>query len=176
MHSPFLAVPLTPVHPQAGLEQNLHDDFIKATKYVQYSTARALPFSTPQQLDFYAHFKQATVGPNTLGKPSPSAMVCFGTHYGLVTDKPSFLDVKGRAKWTSWTKLGEMDKPEAMRLYCGMLSDLQPGWNGPAVQNALELGFENKYTQLVISSPKVPIGQQLAAGNAGGATGICRQC
>lgn len=65
---------------EAGLEQTLEDDFRRATKYVGAVSRRALPFSTPQQLDFYAHFKQATVGPNTLGKPFPSAMVCFETY------------------------------------------------------------------------------------------------
>jgi len=54
--------------------------------------------TTDLQLKFYSYFKQATEGPNT--KP-----------------KPSFWDIPGQVKWSSWKNLGSMTKEEAMAAY-----------------------------------------------------------
>ncbi|XKL65836.1 hypothetical protein PGB90_009256 [Kerria lacca] len=65
---------------------------------------RNLPKNGPAQpshhimLKFYAYFKQATEGPNA----SP---------------KPPFWDIVKKAKWDAWSKLGNMDRETAMKLY-----------------------------------------------------------
>lgn len=59
--------------------------------------------SNDQLLQLYAHFKQASVGPNT-------------------TPKPAIFDLKGSAKWQSWSALGKMDKATAQAKYVQMVS------------------------------------------------------
>lgn len=54
--------------------------------------------SNEEKLHLYSRFKQATFGKNT-------------------TDKPGWLDMKGKAKWEAWTALGDMSKEQAMTEY-----------------------------------------------------------
>jgi acyl-CoA-binding protein len=58
--------------------------------------------SNEDKLYFYAHYKQATVGP------------CSESD----VKKPSIIDITAKAKWDAWNKLGDMDKEEAMENYC----------------------------------------------------------
>jgi len=57
------------------------------------------------KLELYALFKQATEGKNQ--KPKPSAM-----------------DFVGKYKWQAWTKLGDMSKEEASKVYIGKVESL----------------------------------------------------
>uniref|UniRef100_I3JGR7 Acyl-CoA binding domain containing 5a n=1 Tax=Oreochromis niloticus TaxID=8128 RepID=I3JGR7_ORENI len=54
--------------------------------------------SNDMMLKFYSYYKQATVGPCNI-------------------PRPSFWDVVGKAKWDAWNSLGEMSKEEAMSSY-----------------------------------------------------------
>lgn len=49
-------------------------------------------------LRFYAYYKQATEGPNTMAKPN-------------------FWEVVKKAKWEAWAKLGNMSREQAMINY-----------------------------------------------------------
>uniref|UniRef100_A0A3B4WR83 ACB domain-containing protein n=1 Tax=Seriola lalandi dorsalis TaxID=1841481 RepID=A0A3B4WR83_SERLL len=50
-------------------------------------------------LMFYSYYKQATLGPCNIPRPS------------------GFWDTRGKAKWDAWSSLGNMTKEEAMKNY-----------------------------------------------------------
>ena len=54
--------------------------------------------SNDEKLYLYSRFKQASFGKNT-------------------TEKPGWLDMKGKAKWEAWNALGDMSKEQAMTEY-----------------------------------------------------------
>lgn len=54
--------------------------------------------SNEEKLYLYSRFKQATIGKNN-------------------TEKPGWLDVKGKAKWDAWNELGDQSKEQAMAEY-----------------------------------------------------------
>ncbi|TPX40654.1 hypothetical protein SeMB42_g05907 [Synchytrium endobioticum] len=56
------------------------------------------PLSNAQRLEFYAAYKQGTIGKNT-------------------TDKPGMFNLEGRYKWDAWTQLGDMTPEAAMQKY-----------------------------------------------------------
>lgn len=60
---------------------------------------------TFQQLRLYAYFKQATVGPCKIARPS-------------------MLDFSGCAKWDAWTALGDLAKGDAMEYYTNLVAEL----------------------------------------------------
>ena len=74
------------------------------------SLAGAGDLSDDQLLKLYALFKQGTDGPCT-------------------SAKPSFFDLKGKAKWGAWSALGALPPAEARRQYVELLSAAQPGWD-----------------------------------------------
>jgi diazepam-binding inhibitor (GABA receptor modulator, acyl-CoA-binding protein) len=59
--------------------------------------------SNDQLLQLYAHFKQGSVGPNR-------------------TPKPGMFDLKGAAKWSSWSSLGAMSQEAAQAKYVQLVS------------------------------------------------------
>lgn len=81
--------------------------FDEASKYL--SGASKIKLSNDQKLQFYALFKQATVGP--CDKP-----------------KPGLLEMVERAKWNAWHSLGKMGKDLAIAEYVKLLDTIAPQW------------------------------------------------
>ncbi|KAG6937851.1 diazepam binding inhibitor, acyl-CoA binding protein [Chelydra serpentina] len=59
-----------------------------------------------EMLYIYSHFKQATVG-------------------DINTERPGFLDFKGKAKWDAWSALKGLAKEEAMKAYIAKVEELK---------------------------------------------------
>nr|XP_043902374.1 acyl-CoA-binding domain-containing protein 5-B-like isoform X2 [Solea senegalensis] len=81
-------------------KHSLQAKFAAAVK-VMRSLPEEGPFqpSDDMMLMFYSYFKQATVGPCNISRPS------------------GFWDSHGKAKWDAWSSLGNMSKEEAMKNY-----------------------------------------------------------
>ncbi|XP_032386777.1 acyl-CoA-binding domain-containing protein 5A isoform X1 [Etheostoma spectabile] len=81
-------------------KHSLEAKFVAAVKVI-----RSLPEEGPFQpsddmmLLFYSYYKQATLGPCNIPRPN------------------GFWDTRGKAKWDSWSALGNMTKEEAMKNY-----------------------------------------------------------
>lgn len=70
-------------------------------------------------LELYANFKQATVGDCNTGKLCRKVLSVSAhmlTNF-LQTDKPGFLDFKGKAKWEAWNAKKGVTKDAAMEAY-----------------------------------------------------------
>jgi len=91
--------------------------FDEAAEYL--SNNSSIQLSTPQKLQFYALFKQATVGP--CNKP-----------------KPGLLEMVERAKWNAWKDLGKMTKEEAIAAYVQLLDSVQPTWREETEEEDLD--------------------------------------
>lgn len=92
------------------MSSNVEDNFNLAATYIQ---SHHHEFDKTALLQFYAFYKQATVG-------------------GLDTatqSRPSFFKLQERAKYDSWQALGSMDKSQAMHEYTELLSSLKPHWD-----------------------------------------------
>ncbi|XP_007057109.1 acyl-CoA-binding protein isoform X1 [Chelonia mydas] len=59
-----------------------------------------------EMLYIYSHFKQATVG-------------------DINTERPGFLDFKGKAKWDAWNALKGIPKEEAVKAYIAKVEELK---------------------------------------------------
>ncbi|CAM5147044.1 unnamed protein product [Eretmochelys imbricata] len=59
-----------------------------------------------EMLYIYSYFKQATVG-------------------DINTERPGFLDFKGKAKWDAWNVLKGIAKEEAMKAYIAKVEELK---------------------------------------------------
>lgn len=80
----------------------LEQEFYRAVDYVNklsYTPDNAI------LLELYGYYKQATVGDNA-------------------TDKPSWFDMKGTAKWHAWMKMYGMPKSSAMTKYIALSKTL----------------------------------------------------
>ncbi len=86
-------------------------DFEKAGQYVREMPA-SVSVSNETKLGFYAHFKQATVGP-------------CAKHGG---SQPYKIQFEARAKWDAWNALGEMTAEEAKNKYVQLLDSVVPDW------------------------------------------------
>ncbi|XP_031176405.1 acyl-CoA-binding domain-containing protein 5-B-like isoform X2 [Sander lucioperca] len=81
-------------------KHSLEAKFVAAVEVI-----RSLPEEGPFQpsddmmLLFYSYYKQATVGPCNIPRPN------------------GFWDTRGKAKWDSWSSLGNMTKEKAMKNY-----------------------------------------------------------
>lgn len=85
-------------------DNNLHTQFEQAAE-----KARGIQgVSTDNKKKLYAYYKQATEG------PIKSTSVT----------RPGIFDQVGRAKFDSWSDLGDMSKEEAMRLYIALVESL----------------------------------------------------
>lgn len=74
--------------------------------------------SNEQRLTLYAFFKQANLGTCSTEKP------------------PSAVDIAGRAKWESWSALGDMPKDSAKDQYVGVVQELFPPFDPTGANNA----------------------------------------
>jgi len=75
--------------------------------------------SNDDLLQMYAHFKQATLGPNG------------GT-------RPSAFNVKDCYKYDAWKGLGNMSSDACKEAYCALADRLKPGWREAANQTSAE--------------------------------------
>ena len=81
--------------------------FDEAAAYL--SDAHHIKLSSEQKLQFYAYFKQATLGP--CDKP-----------------QPGLFELVERAKWKAWKALGRMSKDEAVAQHVKLLHAIAPQW------------------------------------------------
>ncbi|KAI3375243.1 hypothetical protein L3Q82_021739 [Scortum barcoo] len=86
-------------------KHSLQAKFAAAVKVIQ-SLPEEGPFqpSDDMMLMFYSYYKQATLGPCNISRPT------------------GFWDTRGKAKWDAWSSLGNMTKEEAMKNY---IEDIQ---------------------------------------------------
>ncbi|XP_067405670.1 acyl-CoA-binding protein isoform X1 [Emydura macquarii macquarii] len=87
----------------AGHEQQKMAEFDKAAEEVKQLKSQP---TDEEMLYIYSHFKQATVG-------------------DINTERPGFLDFKGKAKWDAWNALKGMAKEEAMKAYIAKVEELK---------------------------------------------------
>lgn len=81
---------------------NVQLDFEKAKKRLESSS---IDVDNETKLKLYGLFKQSTQG------------VCS-------TSKPALTDFVGRAKWTSWSSLGQLSKIDAQKQYIQLIDQL----------------------------------------------------
>lgn len=101
---------------QSDEELEIDVEFEEATKYVRGIAGTA---KSDDLLYFYARFKQAKEGPCN-------------------TPKPSFYQLNEKAKWSSWSDLGDMDKEVAMKQYVERLYEIDPVWRVSEVKEPTE--------------------------------------
>lgn len=85
-------------------EDELTTKFIKCSKHIQ-SIAGSLDNDT--LLKLYGLYKQSNEGPCNV-------------------PKPSWYDMKGKAKWEAWKSLGSLDRNEAKKSYIDLVLTLSP--------------------------------------------------
>lgn len=101
------------------MTSNVENDFKKACRYVEMTHHK---LSKDLLIELYALYKQATVGPCNI-------------------QKPSLFDFAARAKWTSWSKLGDMSSRVAMSSYVGRLSRDEPLWSAECSDQSENTGI-----------------------------------
>lgn len=82
--------------------------FEKAANYVELHASEG-QLARDDLLKLYGLFKQATQGRCT-------------------APRPSFLNQKGRSKWSAWNSLGDMSSEDAKLAYVDCLSSIKPEW------------------------------------------------
>ncbi len=87
-------------------------DFDKAVAYIRSLPKGESTITQEQQLQFYANFKQATVGKCT-------------QHGG---SQPWAVQFEARAKWDAWNNLGTKSADNAKADYVKLLDQTQPNW------------------------------------------------
>lgn len=105
------------------------EDFNLAANYIQSNHQN---FSKANLLNFYAFYKQITVG--SLDPASNS--------------KPSFFQFNERAKWEAWYALGAMSENDARTKYINLLTTLKPEW----IDSALD--HKSSVSGVTVSRPK----------------------
>jgi len=102
-----------------GASAHLELDFEQATKYV-----RGLAGSARQEdlLYFYARYKQATVGPCNV-------------------EKPSFYQLTEKAKWNAWNDLGNKSRTDAQLEYIQRLTELEPEFSQSEIAEPGDRGW-----------------------------------
>lgn len=91
------------------MSDNVESTFNLAANYIQ---SHHNEFNKNDLLQFYAFYKQSTVG--ELDTKTQS--------------RPSFFKIQERAKYDAWAALQSMTKVEAMTLYIELLTKLSPKW------------------------------------------------
>ena len=86
--------------------------FDQAVEYVRALPKGESTITQEQQLQFYANFKQATVGP-------------CSQHGG---SQPWAVQFEARAKWDAWNALGSKTAEDAKSDYVKLLDQTQPNW------------------------------------------------
>lgn len=87
-------------------------DFDKAVAYIRSLPKGESTITQEQQLEFYANFKQATVGP-------------CSQHGG---SQPWAVQFEARAKWDAWNNLGSKSSDDAKADYVKLLDQTQTNW------------------------------------------------
>lgn len=93
----------------SGLQQDdsdLDDLFHYATEHMKTLVGT---LHSEDLLFFYGRYKQSTIGPCNV-------------------DKPSFFDFTGKEKWNAWKNMGDMTKECAKDEYIQKLCSVDPGW------------------------------------------------
>lgn len=88
------------------LETELKDRFLSAADFLR---SKAHQLDSPQLLELYAHYKQATTGECT-------------------TPRPRWHEMAGKQKWDAWKNLNNMSKDDAMKVYIRLVSEIDPDW------------------------------------------------
>lgn len=88
----------------------IEDKFNAAADFIQSNHQH---FNKNELLQFYAFYKQSTVG--SLNTQTQS--------------RPSFFKIQERSKYDAWCSLGKMEKVEAMESYVDLLTKLKPNWD-----------------------------------------------
>lgn len=89
------------------VNDDLTDKFLKAAKHLQ----TLLPdVNNDKLLVLYAYYKQGTEG-------------------SCNVPKPSWYDMKGKAKWEAWKNLGNMSQDEAKEFYVKKIEELDPNFS-----------------------------------------------
>ncbi len=89
-------------------DEELQNTFERACEFLRGVAGK---LSSEDLLYFYARFKQAKEGPNTV-------------------PKPGFFDFQGKQKWQAWKDVGDMALEQAMREYVDRLDDIDADWRG----------------------------------------------
>lgn len=91
------------------MSNNVEDRFNLAANFIQ---SHHQEFNKNDLLQFYAFYKQSTVGELDTNTQS----------------RPSFFKIQERAKYDAWLSLGSMEKSEAMLSYVNLLTRVLPEW------------------------------------------------
>lgn len=90
--------------------EDIEEEFNLAANFIQ---SHHHEFSKEHLLEFYAFYKQSTVGCLDLSK----------------NPRPAFFKIQERAKHSAWAELKSMSQPDAMTNYAELLTRLMPGWS-----------------------------------------------
>jgi len=116
-----------------NVPETLDSLFSEAQGAVKAATQKP---SNDDLLQLYAHFKQATVGPNE-------------------AKRPSALNVKDCYKYDAWKGLGNMSSDAAKEAYCGLADRLKPGWRKAGNQTSKVRDIKAEVVKAVSVVPKL---------------------
>jgi len=102
-------------------DNDIEECFNKAADYVELHASDGQLGRQDDMLKLYGLFKQATQGPCT-------------------APRPSFLNQKGRSKWSAWHSLGGMSSKDAKLGYIECLSSMKPEWNEKILKKETRAG------------------------------------
>uniref|UniRef100_A0A1B6CSJ6 Acyl-CoA-binding domain-containing protein 6 n=1 Tax=Clastoptera arizonana TaxID=38151 RepID=A0A1B6CSJ6_9HEMI len=88
------------------MESELKERFLNASAFIK---SKVGDLNSSQLLEFYAHYKQATVG-------------------DCAISRPRWFDIEGKQKWDAWNNLKSMSKDEAMQIYINLVFDIDSNW------------------------------------------------
>lgn len=94
------------------MSQSLEDKFNSACDHLP---ALVKNLDKSILLQFYAYYKQASIGECNI-------------------DKPSWFNMEAKSKYNAWVSLGKMSKEDAMLKYIELLSELDPDWENQPEQ------------------------------------------
>jgi len=94
----------------SSLVEDIEEEFNSAANFIQ---SHHHEFSKEHLLEFYAFYKQSTVG-------------CLDL---MNNPRPAFFKIQERAKHSAWAELKSMTQPEAMTNYVELLTRLKPEWS-----------------------------------------------
>ena len=80
-------------------------EFEAAKKRVEEAVEEMKKLSNDKQLEVYSLFKQATVG-------------------DVNTERPGFMDPRGKAKWDAWKTREGMSKEDAEKAYAELITEI----------------------------------------------------
>ncbi|KHJ83861.1 ankyrin repeat protein [Oesophagostomum dentatum] len=116
---------------EAQIDPELRARFLSASSHLPSIVGR---LDRNHLTQFYALYKQATVGP------------------AKASDKPSFFDAKGRIKYEAWAQLGDMPKDVAMKTYVAKMAYMNLGWDPTAQRSSQGFGIRPSRPAVVSES------------------------